>query len=477
MQKKVEENKKMLSIRFLILFLLIFSTQNLFSESIIFGNSKEYAKSTIHFYKYEDRITYKKDSIFSLKFDADGNFSTEVNINSITFVFAEFGIYYAYFYLEPNSKYELILPEYLEKENKDIFNPFFEAQQLHLGIKNMEKSDLNYLIMDLNYYYDRFLSLKYEDLYTAKDFSEAEEFIKNINEKYKNEKNDYFVQYKRYKIATLKHLVTKGQLASDLVFSYYSKNKVLYDNPAYMDLFNVLYYSYFDQMLVSEQGATLYSIINKGHSIRRLNIFLSQKKELQNTQLREMVIMKGLYDCFSNKNISWLPLLLTLDSLNISTKYPQHKIISQNIADAVIELAPYTIAPNFYLQDTANIEYSLKDFKGKYVYLQFANTTSVPSQQELELLKKLYEKFYGDCIFVTILTDSDKDKAKKFIRRYKLKWTFLFTDDNSKTISDYQVAVYPTYFLITPEGFLKMSPAPSPSENIEKYILNILKEK
>ena len=117
---------------------------------------------------------------------------------------------------------------------------------------------------------------------------------------------------------------------------------------------------------------------------------------------------------------------------------------------------------------------SLNDFKGKYLYLQFANTQTYSSVAEFDVLKRVYNRYKGLCIFVTILTDSDREKAKKFIADHSLNWTFLFADVNSKVISDYKLRAYPTYYLIDPKGVLVMSPAPSPAENFEKYLFKII---
>lgn len=457
----------------LLLLLLFFFP--CFAETIIYGNAKDYANSTIIFYKYSDRITYQKEKLFELEIDANGDFYASTNISTTTYTFATFGVYYAYFYIQNNNKYELLLPRYVEKTQLDIFNPFFEAENIHLGIKNLKDSDLNYLIMDFDYYYERFLSyyINSYKIITDSTNNDIKEFIYNIDEKYKNCDNKYFKQYLKFRIASLDNLSTQSKNANAIALAYYAKSPVLYNNPAYMDLFNEIFDSYFDNILTRKEGPTLYAIINYGHSIKRLNAFLSQINYLQNTQLREMVIMKGLYDCFYNKNMSWLPLLLTLDSLNLSTKYQQHKLISQNIADDVISLKANTYAPNFELHDTNNNNISLKDFRGKYVYLQFANTNSIASQKDLELIKKLFSQFNQDIIFITILSDDDREKALSFIKRNKYYWNFLFCSITSQVISDYKIISYPNYFLINPDGTFNMSPAPSPTQKIEKKLLNL----
>ncbi len=41
-------------------------------------------------------------------------------------------------------------------------------------------------------------------------------------------------------------------------------------------------------------------------------------------------------------------------------------------------------------------------------------------------------------------------------------------------IDDYKVRVYPTYYLINPEGKLSMSPAVSPAENFELQFFKMI---
>ena len=102
----------------------------------VFGNAKEYANSELIFYRYQDRITYIKEEVFRLRVDGDGNFVADFGIDRITYIFAEFGVYYVYFYAEPNGNYEIILPEYVERTNAELFNSYFEPTEMHLGIKN-----------------------------------------------------------------------------------------------------------------------------------------------------------------------------------------------------------------------------------------------------------------------------------------------------------------------------------------------------
>jgi hypothetical protein len=88
------------------------------AASEITGNAPEYAGSELIFYKYQDRITFMNEEIFRLNIDTAGNFSTNVNVDQITYVFGEFGVYHAYFFLEPDKDYELLLPPFAKDDFK-----------------------------------------------------------------------------------------------------------------------------------------------------------------------------------------------------------------------------------------------------------------------------------------------------------------------------------------------------------------------
>ncbi len=442
--------------------------------SSIFGKALDYAGNELIFYKYVDRITFIKEEVFRLKIDDEGNFNTEVNFKNVTYVFGEFGKYHAYFYVEPGQDYELILPPLLKMEDKDLFNPFFQPERLHIGIKGLTKTDLNYLILDFDYYYYRYHDLRFLDVFTEGLKTDVDTFINEINERYSYSKNQYFNNYKKYRIASLKNLATQKQYENVLTYAYFTKDSVLYDNPAYMDLFNNIYQDYFDKYLVSKNGKYLYAIINYGHSVTRLHKLFLGQLELNNKDLRELVMLKGINDSFSNKNLPWLPLLLTLDSLHISTENQNHKIIAQNIADNTLSMSKGTVAPLFELPDTSGNLHSLYDYRGKYVYLNFANTRTYSSQKEFDLIKRMHKRYKGYCVFLTILTDKDKDAANEFMKKNNYDWNYLFADINSDVISTYKVSTYPTYFFITPKGNLLMSPAISPSEGFETYLFRVI---
>jgi len=137
-------------------------------------------------------------------------------------------------------------------------------------------------------------------------------------------------------------------------------------------------------------------------------------------------------------------------------------------------LAGYS-PPNFELLDVGGNAKSLKSFAGKPVYLGFFSVNNYGCIQDLYLINHLVKK-YGDKVhFVSICADNEHD-VKTFIKTEKFNWTFLLYNNKSDMLKEYDVRIFPTYYLIDENGKLIKSPAPSPSENIETFLTEILEK-
>jgi len=76
----------------LILFLFLFSSLTTIATTIK-GNHQEYSGRQLKFFQYSDAVTQDKSLLFTLKINADGKFSADIDVKKTTFVFTEFGIY------------------------------------------------------------------------------------------------------------------------------------------------------------------------------------------------------------------------------------------------------------------------------------------------------------------------------------------------------------------------------------------------
>jgi hypothetical protein len=116
------------------------------------------------------------------------------------------------------------------------------------------------------------------------------------------------------------------------------------------------------------------------------------------------------------------------------------------------------------LPDKNGKMHSLGNFSGKFVYLNFINPKSYTCQQELDVLKKMADREYEMFKIITVCVCSNMEEFKNFLKNKDYNWTFLFYDKNVDVLKNFDVRVYPTYYLINPEGKLAMSPAFPPTE-------------
>src|SRR4051812_28645036 len=120
---------------------------------------------------------------------------------------------------------------------------------------------------------------------------------------------------------------------------------------------------------------------------------------------------------------------------------------------------------------------SLSSFKGKWVYLNFFSTKNTESLKEMPKILSLIKTYGHKVVFLSICVDDSLASYKTFLKNNpKYTWNIWFNSDPSVTITakdKYFVTGSEAYFLISNQGYLALSPAPSPSKGIQ-FRFNIL---
>ena len=136
-------------------------------------------------------------------------------------------------------------------------------------------------------------------------------------------------------------------------------------------------------------------------------------------------------------------------------------------------------APEFTCTDIDSNTISLKDFSGKYVYIDFWATWCGPCIRELPGYIKLQSEYKGKNIaFVRISLDVDRKIWEKVIAENKSEGINLISNKgwNSDVVKDYQITGIPAYVLIDKEGRIIDRYAHYPSSGgIKKTLDELLK--
>jgi len=122
-------------------------------------------------------------------------------------------------------------------------------------------------------------------------------------------------------------------------------------------------------------------------------------------------------------------------------------------------------SPDFNFADMVGKFFSLKDFKGKYVYIDVWATWCGPCKVEIPHLKKLESELHDkDIAFVSICTFDEQSKWESFVKTQQLSGTQLFAPRDNAFTKMYNIQGIPRFLLIDKEGNIIDSNAKRPSD-------------
>lgn len=132
----------------------------------------------------------------------------------------------------------------------------------------------------------------------------------------------------------------------------------------------------------------------------------------------------------------------------------------QAFAKRIESLRPYAIgaiAPDFTCNDVNNQPVSLKDFRGKYVLLDFWASWCTPCRAENPAVVEAYRKFKDRNFTIlgfSLNTESERRIWLSAIKEDELEWTQVVDHDSwdSKVVKAYGVIGIPQNFLMDPNG-------------------------
>lgn len=440
------------------------------------GQAPSYAGSRLEFYVSADWFTGSETSLGSCPVDSAGNFAFTADIGATCQVILPLGPFRGYFFAEPGKGYNLVLPEKEELAPEDLLNPYFSASEIHLGLTNFSQDDLNMLIVMFNDSYVPYYEKHVNNVYAKTDMAKLEADIRSMEAPFAKYSNAYFRTYRNYRYGMLKMLANQ-QKARSLSEEYFAGNPVLYNNPAYGDLFNQVFDKYFLYLGRTEAGKQIYADINQLASYHALKLTLDKTGGFESDSLNELVILKQLHDEFYGNQFSRQGILKILDSLEADTRIAVHRGIAASIRGKITRLLAGYPPPAFTLSDTRGNTVNLSDYRGKYVYLNFCTCQSYACLNEFNLLAKLQQRFGTKLTILTVATDPMDAVLSQFLAKNNYSWTFLLYDRQPAILKDYDIRAFPTYFLIGPDGKLIWSPAPSPGEDVESKLFELMRNR
>lgn len=110
-------------------------------------------------------------------------------------------------------------------------------------------------------------------------------------------------------------------------------------------------------------------------------------------------------------------------------------------------------SPGFRAADVEGKEYTLSDFRGKYVYIDMWATWCGPCKREMPYLKALEEEFKdAEIVFLGLSVDKDKAAWEKMVRDGSLTGVQLYLGLGSSFQDAYRVESIPRFILLDKDG-------------------------
>ncbi len=451
----------------IIILAVALNATSLFSQQQtirIFGQAPDYSNYSLVFERHQNYISYDQVELFTIEVDKNGKFDFTTSLDQITFAFTDLDQFRGLIYLEPGKEYELKLPPFHRLSQAQKLNPFFEPEQILLGILNEDKTGLNSMIRDFDEAYDYQLSKNAVKLISSRHKTLTNNIIDTLQIRFANQ-HKFFNDHKHFRYARIEMLSSRNH-QRDVIPKYFSDKPVQFSMPAYWESFRDVFSGFGRKLFGRQEFSDSISFAGMVQSIKKDTVF-------KRTDLTEALIVWSLHEGYHEKFIPREKALHLLARVGEEALTPEIRRTALIIYNSISALQEKSKAPDFSLFTFSGERKSLNDYKGKFVYLNFMHTDNYACRRDLKLLPRIREKFKRDLEIVTVLINDDYDKAKQFTDNTEdMEWDFLFFGRKANILKDYNVQAVPIYYLIDPDGKLILSPSPTPGENFHDKFIN-----
>ena len=460
---------------FPLLFIAFLISNSAFSSSFIKINFPGTEGKIATVWTYKDLVSLSREIVTTVKVDNDGNINFKTYNKSIKNYYVEIRYLRISFLVEPNTQYQVDVAP-VDLNNRDLYPKGvvgYLSPNYNIKIKDKEGPELNYELDSLKIIFDDFINENHLALTRGQNSRKLVIDVEAKANKYlSHHPNPYLKDYVEIQMAQFKKL---SRLYGDdyIVKTYFAKDKIAYNNPAYMSYFNSFWTKYIDTRMRNNIRKRLDSTINVAQSYQTLSALVADDPLLADDNLRELVILRNIPQLWNRKGISHKALIDILYDISRSNNNAIHKQIAINMRRRFEETELY----DFKFVDSKGDSISLNAQEGKFVYIQIFDDECIECLAQMNYTKELYEEFDDIITFVHISVDRSKEDMLNVIKGKEYPWHFVFLEDNYNFIQEYQVHVVPQAILIDKDGSAINLNAILPSDYFKDSFLKMLNDR
>ncbi len=418
---------------------------------------------------YDDLLNNIPKVAATGKIDHNGHFKLTYQTNKIRPVQLAIRTTKADFFVAPYNEYHFHITT--DTALFGMISPEKYGGFLQITTDRTDTADLNYKINRFTRYFDLVMGYYGFRLTYDRDINAYDTVMRLLDERFPNQydPDNYYSSYVYYTRGLVDKLCMPKE-QSRLYDRYFNHDEVLYDNPAYMILFNNVYSNYlYNSKYISKDLLT--RTINEAPDYLALFNEAGRDPMLVNERLRELVIIRNLIDFYDNEEFDRGNIIRLLKYIRASSHFPEHVTYAGN---AVELLTPSPeVDCNITLKNEKGKKMDFREFEGKDIYLQIFQSDCVDCIREMLILKEL-NKRYGDKIqFVSLNVDMDKVDYERFCKQYKgmFDWPVLYFNGNYDWLMLQGVETLPDYLIVNSAGQVLLRNAPAPDYGLSDYLL------
>ncbi len=424
---------------------------------------------------YNDYVSLHKKIAGKTTVATDGTFEIELPINGIQIAEVKIKTAVNEFLLIPGRTYNLQIT--MDSLAFQMLTPAAAGEYLNIKNSEVDTNDLNYKINSFSNYYQQILDFYQYEIFHKREVTYLDTVQYYLTEKFPLENNptNYYLSYIFYTLGTLEYFYYN---TSPLIIynKYFNSEYILYDNPAYMLLFNQFYNNYlYGSPYISKQ--LIEDAINEDADYVKLFNEVGSDPLLANQRLRELVIIKNLGELLNSPYYNSNNIVTMLLQLKENTHFKEHVTIVEGIlAKPDVTLVGANLEfPTMQLPN--GNKWKAKTIKDKYTYFYFFNTDCIDCIRNFLILEEIHKQLQDSLNVVAVSIDFEYEKFQRFTERYQ-NFTFpiVHFSQNFDWLETLEVRTLPDFFLLTPEGTMGQRYLPPPDQGLIIKLLQLFKK-
>lgn len=454
-----------------VLFAFSILTFDLFSGNTRLSGVVENATGyTIRLKSFTDYISYQDTILAEASLDEQGAFDFHLDIDYPRTVILKLGFQTASFYVEPDKNYKLKV--YYDPEREQI--SYLARYPLLFEFIDLPESDLNSLISEFNILSDQFLINNFDRIYRQKQIH----LIDSLNyQAYSINRNGvvYFDELVEFRLADI---LLSAQSKNDqmIFFKYFGNKPIRYNHYEYMIFFNTFFYKYIQTKTMVLRPGELSLLINEQDNLEPLSNALKRDLMLLDNRMRELVILRDLYYFFYDFDFRPTKVLQHLKNLSENSAYSEHRGIAKNLIKRITALQPGSPIPDFSFTDLAGKQKTNKDYKGKYLLLNFWELDCSDCFKNIDSLEYLQKTYTNRLNVISVSSHKYVSDLKRIIGDENFSMDFLLASPDNRVYDDLKIRSLPAAILVDDQGKIVLYPAILPGRGFRNTFKSVFKQ-